>query len=90
VFRPWIEDNAKTRKNCCACDAEFWKLSRFIDNESIVKQTEKAISNNYEFLKSIYASLQCTEKYPGVGLPEYLLFCENAKIMDAKLTQQAI
>lgn len=54
VFREWMEDTPKTLDAMFEDDRKWWKLARFIKDDTDRENTERAVQKHFPKIKRIF------------------------------------
>ncbi len=65
-------------------DIKWWKIARFVKDDTDRERTEKVIERNFQRIKKIFTSFIAQSYFPNISWIDFGNFCEKCKIIDGK------
>lgn len=70
-------------------DIKWWKISRFVKDETDRERVERVLMKNFIRIKKIFTSCISTSLFPNISQLDFSSFCDRCKIQDGKVINVA-
>ena len=83
MFAKWREDTPQTIVECLEHDFHYWKVERFVKDETDYKNVKKLCVKHYLDIKELFVCLVAnSDQYPSITELAFLAFCKQANVFD--------